>query len=88
MRNQNTAQSDRWKGTKTLAETARVDAARKKELLLTKEMKPIATEAHSETDKAPPLAFGALGEYMRAAEREETCDWNAVPRRPHRRLLT
>ena len=88
MRNQNTAQSDRWKGTKTLAETARVDAARKKELLLTKEMKPIATEAHSETDKAPPLAFGALGKYMRAAEREETCDWNAVPRRPHRRLLT
>jgi hypothetical protein len=36
----------------------------------------------------PPLAFGALGAYMRSVEREEVPDWNAAERRHARRLLT
>lgn len=101
MVNKNAKQSDRWKGTKSLAEMARLDAAKKNEKLQTEKaivgkrlIKAKAfpgaapRSARDESLSPPQKAFGALGKYMQAVEREEQCDWNAVKRRPVRRLLT
>jgi hypothetical protein len=46
------------------------------------------TELADDFADPPPPAFGALGRYMQAVEREEAPDWNAATRRPMRRLLT
>jgi hypothetical protein len=85
MRNPNSAQADRFHGVPSLAAMARAETSRRAKLSSLSREK---TELADDFADPPPPAFGALGRYMQAVEREEAPDWNAATRRPMRRLLT
>ena len=84
MRNPNSRQADRWHGVLSLAAMARHDTTRRPKPSSSRDARELA-DAFADP---PPLAFGALGRYMRSIERDEAPDWNAATRRPMRRLLT
>ena len=91
MRNPNSAQADRFHGVPSLAAMARAETSRRDDTTRRAKLSSTSrekTELADDFADPPPPAFGALGRYMQAVEREEAPDWNAATRRPMRRLLT